>query len=170
MSIQAKTKSNEYYTPKSAWENIIDYLPKDIIYYEPFNNIKNPKSIASRQDLIDLGLTLLDKPPYNEETKENDFFLDDGKDYDAIIGNPPFSIKRNILQHIKKLNKPFVLLLPSTTINTQYMRNMFRDKLQLIVPKKRINYNYYIDTAKSCCFDTLYFCYDMNLSKDLIML
>ena len=31
-----RSKGDEYYTPISVWENIIEFLPKDKIIYEPF--------------------------------------------------------------------------------------------------------------------------------------
>tara|TARA_R110000751_G_scaffold177800_1_gene284096 strand:+ start:662 stop:1174 length:513 start_codon:yes stop_codon:yes gene_type:complete len=170
MSIISKNKSNEYYTPKSAWEDIIPYLPKDKVYLEPFNNINEPTSLLSKQYLQELGLNILDTPPYNDKTGENDFFNNDGKDWDICIGNPPFSIKQDIVKKLKELNKPFILILPTSTMNTGYFKNLFGDKLQIVIPKKRINFNYYKDDKKSCCFDCIYFCYNINLEKDLIFL
>ena len=76
MSIIHKNKSDEYYTPKSAWEDILPYLPKDKTYYEPFNNTNNPQSLKSKEYLIELGLTMVDKDPYDPETDDNNFFND----------------------------------------------------------------------------------------------
>ncbi len=170
MSIIHKNKSDEYYTPKSAWEDIIPYLPKDKIYYEPFNNTSNPQSLKSKEYLIELGLTLIDKEPYNEDTDDNNFFNDNGEGWDTCITNPPFSIKQKVVKRLKDLNKSFILILPTATINTGYFKDLFRDGLQIIIPKKRINFNYYLDNKKSCCFDCIYMCYNMNLEKDLILL
>lgn len=170
MPVIHKSKGDEYYTPKSAWEDIMPYLPKDKIYHEPFNNVNNPKSLLSKQYLSELGLTLIEREPYNEETNDNNFFDDDGSDWDICISNPPFSIKQTLLKRLKDLDKPFVLILPTSTINTGYFKDMFKDALQIIIPRRRINFNYYLNVKQSCCFDCLYICYKMNLSKDLIII
>jgi len=170
MSIIHKNKSDEYYTPKSAWEDIIPYLPKDKTYYEPFNNASNPQSLKSKEFLIELGLTMLDKDPYDPETDDNNFFSDTGEGWDICITNPPFSIKQKVVKRLKDIDRAFILILPTATINTGYFKDLFRDGLQIIIPKKRINFNYYLDNKKSCCFDCIYMCYNMNLEKDLILL
>ena len=170
MSIIHKSKSDEYYTPKSAWEDIMPYLSKDKIYYEPFNNLKEPQSLLSKKFLTELGLTLIDKEPYDDDNNTNNFFDDDGDGWDICITNCPFSIKQKVLKKLKDMDKPFVLILPTSTMNTGYFKDMFKDALQIIIPKKRINFNYYLDNKKSCCFDCLYICYKMNLEKDLIVL
>ena len=170
MSIIHKTKSNEYYTPKNAWSDIIPFLSKDKIYYEPFNNKNEPKSLMSKNYLIELGLTLINKEAYDPSNNTNNFFDDNGEGWDICITNCPFSIKQKVLKKLKDMGKPFILILPTATMNTLYFKDMFSDALQIIIPKKRINFNYYLDNKKSCCFDCIYFCYKMNLKKDLIFI
>ena len=155
-----------YFTPKSAWENIVDYLPKDKIIYEPFNDVNNPNSLLSSQYLRELGCNVISKP-YNPETNENDFFTSDYGD--CVISNPPFTLKRKVVNRLYELDKPFILIMPTSTITPQYF-NKFKNHLQIIVPKKRINFNYYKNDKKSCSFDTFYYCWKMNLQKDLIFL
>ena len=54
--------------------------------------------------------------------------------------------------------------------------DIFKDKtLQIIIPKRRIQFikiedGQYVDTGNRCNFDCLYFCYKMNLEKDIIWL
>tara|TARA_R100000388_G_C7205820_1_gene140954 strand:- start:162 stop:716 length:555 start_codon:yes stop_codon:yes gene_type:complete len=164
-----KSKGNEYYTPKKIWEKIIHLLPKDKIIYEPFNNSKYPESLKNHQTLKDLGLNMRPLKIYNEETGENDFFDDDGTEWDLCISNPPFSVKQDIIKRLVKLDKPFVLIVPTNTISCQYVSDIGKD-IQLILLKKRINFaNYLIKDGKSrCCFPTLFLCYKMDLEKDFM--
>lgn len=160
-----KSKGNEYYTPKKIWEKIIHLLPKDKIIYEPFNNSKYPNSLKNHQTLKDLGLKMRPLKIYNEETGENDFFNDDGKEWDICVSNPPFDIKQDIIKHLVKLDKPFVLIVPVNTISCKYVSDIGKD-IQLILLKKRINF---LNAGKSsCCFPTLFLCYKMKLEKDFI--
>ena len=53
-----------------------------------------------------------------------------------------------ILDRIKKLNKPFIMIMPSSKINTQYFRKLFGsddDPIQIIIPQKRIQFLKMID-------------------------
>ena len=70
--------------------------------------------------------------------------------------------------------------MPSSKINTQYFRKLFsdnKDKIQLIIPRKRIQFlkmvNGKLITDKSqmkCNFDCFYYCWKMNLSNDIVWL
>ena len=160
-----KSKGNEYYTPKNIWEKIIHLLPKDKIIYEPFNNSKYPNSLKSHQILKDLGLNMRPLKIFNEETGENNFFNDDGKEWDLCVSNPPFSIKQQIIKHLVKLDKPFVLIVPTNTISCVYISDIGKD-LQLILVKDRINF---LNAGENrCCFPSLFLCYKMNFDKDFI--
>lgn len=157
------TDHNDYMTPKSAWENIQHFIPKDKIIWEAFYG-----DGKSGDYLKELG--------FNVIHEEVDFFDNDLGD--IIVSNPPFSLCKDILKRIKELNKSFILILPSSKINTSYMREHFKGdkKLQIIIPRKRIHFTKQIngevpDGYKSCCnFDCFYYCYKMNLPNDITWL
>ena len=58
----------------------------------------------------------------------------------VIVSNPPFSKLPQILERLAHLNKPFIIIMPSSKLNTQYFKKLFADKIQIIVPEKRINF------------------------------
>ena len=125
---QTKTflKHDDYMTPKYAWENIKDYIPKDKVIWEAFFG-----DGTSGKYLRELGYNVIHEPI--------DFFENDKGD--IVVSNPPFSKSKEVLTRLKILNKPFIVLFPSSKINTQYVRNLFKDtedKLQIIIPKKRM--------------------------------
>ena len=80
------------------------------------------------------------------------------------------------MNRLYELDKPFILLFPSSKINTQYFRRWKDKGLQIIIPKKRIHFTKYIDGevpegwGNACYFDCFYYCYKMNLEKDLVWL
>jgi hypothetical protein len=68
------------------------------------------------------------------------------------------------------------MILPSSKMNTSVMRNLFKNEIQIIVPRKRIQFkklvNGKIDESAGgkCAFDCFYYCYKWNLPKDIIYL
>jgi len=161
---QAKTflKHDDYMTPKYAWDNIKDYIPKDKLIWEAFYG--DGKSGTYLQEL---GFNVIHEPL--------DFFENDLGD--IVVSNPPFSKSKEVLTRLKKLNKPFILILPSSKINTQYTRQLFKNEgLQIIIPKSRIHFEKHIEGKtpegwrNACYFDCFYYCYKMDLPKDIIWL
>tara|TARA_R110000868_G_C10457403_1_gene727045 strand:- start:32 stop:487 length:456 start_codon:yes stop_codon:yes gene_type:complete len=149
-------------TPKYAWDNIKQFIPKDKIIWEPFYG-----DGKSGEYLTELG--------FNVIHNENDFF--ENNEGEIIITNPPFSQSNVVLTRLKELNKPFILILPSGKINTQYVRNLYKNEgLQIIIPRKRIQFTKLVDGEvpdkwkSDCNFDCFYYCWKMNLPKDIIWL
>jgi hypothetical protein len=146
-------------TPKSAWEDIIDYIPKDEEIWEAFYG-----DGESGKYLDELGCKVVQEPV--------DFFENDLGD--IVVSNPPFSKCPDILKRLVELEKPFILIMPSSKINTQYFRSILKDKIQIIIPKKRIQFIKKVDDSStipnSCNFDCFYYCYKMNLGRDIIWL
>jgi len=154
---------DDYMTPKSVWEDISHLIPKDKVIWEAFYG-----DGESGKYLTELGFETIHEPI--------DFFENNlGQ---AVVSNPPFSICKEVLTRLKLLNKPFILILPSSKINTQYFRRLFskcEDKIQIIIPKKRIQFiklvNGSIETTKNACnFDCFYYCWKMNLPRDIVWL
>ena len=157
-------KHDDYMTPKYAWENIKEYIPKDKVIWEAFYG-----DGVSGSHLRDLGFQVIHE--------EIDFFTEDRGD--MLVSNPPFSKSKEVLTRLKELGKPFIMILPSSKINTQYVRNLFsntEDKLQIIIPRKRIHFLKQVkgvvpDDFKSACnFDCFYYCWKLNLPRDIVWL
>ena len=157
-------KHDDYMTPKYAWENIKDFLPKDKVIWEAFYG-----DGKSGDYLKELGFQVIHE--------EIDFFTENKGD--IIVSNPPFSQSKEVLTRLKELNKPFVVIFPSSKINTQYVRNLFKDTpdpLQIIIPRKRIHFEKKIDGKtpedwkNACNFDCFYYCWKIGLERDIIWL
>jgi len=157
LSIKQEFKHDNFYnTPKYAWEAIAHLIPKDKTLWEAFM-LDNPTS-KSMDYLSELGFDVVGSP-------DLDFFENDLGD--IIVSNPPYSIKKKIFTRLNGLDKPFILILPVSTITKQFVKCLRRDKLQIIIPDKRIQFIKGSDPLKRCWFDTCYLCYKINLEKDI---
>ncbi len=150
-------KHDDYMTPKYAWENIKQYIPKDKVIWEPFMG-----DGKSGEYLTELG--------FNVIHNHNDFF--ENNEGDVIVSNPPFSNKNKMMTRMKELDKPFILVAPSVLLCYKYFQDYFKDKLQIIVPYDRIKFRHLnsINKNYSPPYASFFFCYKMNLDKDLIFI
>jgi hypothetical protein len=150
---------DSYMTPPSAWKDIQHLIPSDKIIWEAFWG--DGKS----------GL-YLEELGFNVIHDEDDFF--ESNKGDIVVSNPPFTKVKEILQRLVEIDKPFILILPSSKINTQYVRNIFKDqgdKLQIVIPRKRIQFIKNGDELQNKCnFDCFYYCWKMNLERDITWL
>ena len=154
------TVHDDYMTPKYAWENIQHLIPRDKVIWECFYGDGNSGSY-----LQELG--------FNVIHEDIDFYKRDLGD--ILVSNPPFSELKSILIRLKELDKPFVMIMPSSKINTKYFRDLFEhEHIQIVIPRKRIQFVKLVDGVvpenyKSICnFDCFYYCWKMNLEKDIL--
>jgi hypothetical protein len=152
-------KHDDYMTPKYAWDNIKQFIPNEKVIWEAFYG-----DGKSGDNLQELGFNVIHEPI--------DFFNNDTlPEYDLICSNPPFSLSKEVLNRLYELDKPFILIFPSSKINTQYVRKWSDKGIQIIIPRKRIQFiKNGTELENKCNFDCFYYCYKMNLEKDIIWL
>ena len=150
-------KDDQYNTTPEIWEMINHLIPKDKILWEAF--MKDNWSSKSAIALRELGHDVVGNPTMD--------FFDEPPEYDIVISNPPFSIKKKIFQRLAVLDKPFILILPISTITKQYVKVLERDKVQMIIPSKRMQFERSGVELSRCWFDTCFLCYKINLSRDI---
>lgn len=140
--------NDNYFTPKEEWEKISSYLPKDKVLWEAFYG-----DGKSGQYLQELGFTVIHQP--------EDFFLVNHGD--IVVSNPPFSKKKEILQRLMELQKPFVLLMPYEVLFYKYFLP-FRDELSLLIPRNRV---LFLKDGKTerFHFDCIWFCWKTDIPK-----
>jgi len=146
------TKFDDCITPLKVWEDIERYIPRDKKIWCPFYFNGDHK-------LKELGFDIIHE--------EKDFFKYEPNEYDCIVDNPPFSLKKKILERLLLLDKPFILIMPVSTVCYQYFRQ-YKDNIQIIIPPSR--YNWAPELSSSATFDCLFYCYKMDLPKDIIWL
>tara|TARA_R110000822_G_scaffold63736_2_gene156459 strand:+ start:71 stop:547 length:477 start_codon:yes stop_codon:yes gene_type:complete len=148
-------KHDDWMTPKHAWTDIDKYIPKDKVIWEPFMG-----DGKSGQYFKEMG--------YDVIHNHNDFFL--SNEGEIIVSNPPFSLVKEIVPKLIELDKPFILLMPVSKIATQYFKS-FKNKVQIIIPDKRINFvKNGTEHKNRCNFDCFYYCYKIGLEDDITWL
>ena len=93
-----------------------------------------------------------------------------------IVSNPPFSKSKEVMKKLLEYDKPFIIIFPASKINTQYFREWKDKNLQIIIPRKRIQFIKLVDGKvpenwkNSCNFDCFYYCYKIGLKNDIVWL
>ena len=89
------------------------------------------------------------------------------------VDYPPFSELPRVLARLRELGKPFVVIMPCSTLTTRYFRDLFQD-IQVIVPRRRIQFRKLVDgvevPAGRYSFDCLYYCWRLGLPRDVVFL
>tara|TARA_R110002110_G_scaffold361319_1_gene570953 strand:+ start:16 stop:510 length:495 start_codon:yes stop_codon:yes gene_type:complete len=150
-------KDDGYMTPKIVFKSIAHLVPNDKIIWESFYGNGD-----SGKFLKELG--------FEVQSKDVDFFDDQSFEYDILISNPPYSIKAKVFKKLSEIDKPFMMLVPVATITKQYLKKYFKDKIQLVIPEKRIQFIKNGVQNNRNYFDTIWICYKMNFDKDIIFL
>jgi hypothetical protein len=147
--------TDEIYTPKYAINPLLPFLKeKTIIWDSAFGTGRLAKYFEDKGFVV-VGDDSID-------------FLNDDLDCSYIITNPPYSMKDEFLKRGFELEKPFAFLMPLTALEGKKRGELFRKYgIQLIIPNKRINF-IMPNKQGSSWFATAWFCYKLNLPKDLM--
>ena len=153
---------DEYNTPRYLWEDVKEYLPsKDKIVWEAFYGNGKSGNILS-----DVGCTVIQS--------DVDFFSEENTKIintcDVIVSNIPFSIKKNVLTRLKEIDKPFLIIMPASTMFTKYLKEICGNEIQIIIPRKRMHFEKNGVIMKRTSFDSCYFCYKFDLKNDITWL
>tara|TARA_R110000851_G_scaffold67874_3_gene153009 strand:- start:4275 stop:4811 length:537 start_codon:yes stop_codon:yes gene_type:complete len=166
------TDHDDWMTPVSAWRDlihnqIVKHTPK--VIWEPFYG---DGTSGTNLETLFPASRIIHQP--------EDFFVTD-HECDIIITNPPFTLKKQVFQRLVELGKPFIILCPSSMINTRYMADLFADHgdaespLQICIPRKRIQFLKMVDGKVDpdqkgrCNFDCFYYCWKMGLREGDIL-
>ena len=168
---------DQYYTPKIAWEKIAHLIPTDSIIWEAF--LLNSKKSKSIQYLKELNFKVVGNTKWNFLKKSKDKVF--RKKYNLIVSNPPFetNIKIKILKRLVKNNKPFIIIMNSMNIHSNYFNDIFKEKrkhLQIIYPRGKLHFERLdektkqTELKKNTSFYCIYVAYKMKLkTKDLYL-
>tara|TARA_B110000971_G_C19700984_1_gene359840 strand:- start:57 stop:566 length:510 start_codon:yes stop_codon:yes gene_type:complete len=150
-------KDDDYETTKEILEMLLPYIKDFTKIYDPFYCAGRVK-----KDWEELG-----KICYNE--KLDAFNRTPPEDFDITISNIPFSMKEKCMKLFIKLEKPFIILMPIDAMGSKWINKYF-DKLQFIIPRKRLNFSKDGKMGTGSWFDTCFYCYGLNLDKTITKL
>ena len=159
MSFTNDNDSDNYATDKIGWDIIKEYIPKDKTLWCPFYCDGKQKEY-----LNELGFE-------NVIHKDEDFF-ENYYENTIVIDNPPFSKFKIICERLKLLDQPFILIGFSKIILMKWFQRLFKEELQIIIPFKRPTFTHLVNPKKGYTppYGVQYYCYKMNLKKDLIFI
>ena len=127
--------NDECYTPDYAVQPILEYIPKDVTVWCPFDTEESQfvKLIRERIGKENVEYSHLDNG--------QDFFQYEPDDWDMMVSNPPFSKKKKFFQRALSFNKPFALIMTNTWLNDSAPKQLFKDRdLQLLMFDKRMKF------------------------------
>lgn len=160
------TNNDDFFTTESTWQQISKIVPKGKVVSMPFYS---PYSTPDKK----LGKFVENEIIYQDE----DFFEHDRGD--IVIDNPPFSIKGKIIKKLVERDKPFGLILPVSSMCYKYMRETMNNsgkRFQICIFKGRPTYikcspeGELRDDKKSPAFDSIVFCWGLDLEQDITFL
>jgi hypothetical protein len=134
---------DNYETPDSALDLILEKIDKSLVIWEPFYCTGR-----SGEYMRSKGYTVI------HENK--DFFTYEPDSYDIIVTNPPYSKRAPIFERLKYLNKPFSVLVPISTICNQYFTCHEFGMPSFIIPKKRVQFLNNGALRKKVSFDAVW--------------
>ena len=153
---------DRYGTSKYIYGMLTDFVDKNKVIYNPFFLDGKAKTY-----LNELGY---DHVIHNDE----DFFENYNKyEYDIIITNPPYTIKKKIFKKLYEINKPFIVIVPIATITKLFIKEIFKsdvERLQMIIPNRRMQFEKNGNQLKRCYFDCVFLCFKLSLKKHIIYL
>lgn len=131
----ANSHNDEYYTPSYAIEPLLKYLPNPpYTIWCPFDT---PESNFVKE-FIKQGYEVI----ATHIKTGQDFFTEPMPECDAIISNPPYSLKTEVLQRLFDIGKPFAMLVGVVGLfESQKRFNMFKNnKFELLYFNLRVSY------------------------------
>ena len=161
MSVFNKKKydngSCDWNTPKKVWDIVIPFIPKEKEIWMPFYNDGYCGDVLKEK-----GFNVV---------HTNEDFWENNKG-EIVVDNPPYKVegivktKEKIIKRLMELNKPFMLLVPTTTIQTKYFKNLHDGNFQLLIPKNKYDFEKSEGVKSICPFYTLWLCWKMDFPKD----
>ncbi len=129
----SSVKNDEYYTPAYAVVPLLPYLKRFNTIWCPFDTVQSNFVDVLQND----GREVI----YTHIENGEDFFQIN-IECDAIVSNPPYSLKNEVLEKLFALGKPFAMLLVLTGLFDSRRRySMFsNNRFEILLFNARVDY------------------------------
>ncbi|WP_263378460.1 hypothetical protein [Granulicella paludicola] len=140
---------DKFQTPASALDPLIPYLDRKWEIWEPSCGEGNLLKGFWDRGFQASGTDIIEG---------YDFLSYDLGRFNAIVTNPPFSVKQKFLARCYEFGKPFALLMPLTTFDSKERQRLFHERgIQVIFMAKRVNFETPSGKGSSAWFATARF-------------
>lgn len=148
-------KTDEWYTPEIAVQIIVPYL-----IARNFNKILCPFDKPESWFVKTLTENGFDVTYSHIDTGIDFFRIENLNDYDAIVSNPPYSRRQEVLERLFEAKVPFAMIMNMNGLFDNRKRwEMFRDnEFELLVPMGRIHFFNNDCDGSSPQFQSVYVC------------
>jgi hypothetical protein len=153
-------RPDHFQTPASALDPLVPFLKKDWLIWEP---------ACGKGNLV-RGLQERGFQAHGTDILNGHCFIS-GNEYlsQAIVTNPPFSLKHKFLARCYQIGNPFALLMPLTTFDSKERQKLFHERgIQVIFMPKRVNFETPNGKGSSSWFATAWFCWGLELPSQLV--
>lgn len=150
-----QSNTDEWYTPRDCVELIVPFLVE-----KNMHKILCPFDTADSnyvKVLTERGFDVT----YGHISDGQDFFtIDNLRDYDAVVSNPPFSKRESILERLFTSRVPFAMILNFNGLFDSAKRwKLFRDnRFELLIPNGRMHFYNEECVSNSPNFQSVYVC------------
>ena len=153
------------YTPAYALDPLLSYIRREWIVWEPAAGSGNIHSVMlHRVGTREQAGAVASDIHGNFANPSRNFFDWQPGLFDAIVTNPPYSIKFDWLARCYELGKPFALLVPVETIGAQSAQKLMeRYGCELLLLNRRVNFIMPNkgEAGSSAQFPVLWLCWQM---------
>ena len=153
-----QSNTDEWYTPRDCVELIVPFLQKG-----GYKRILCPFDTAESQYVKVLTERGFDVTYGHIATGQDFFDIDNLRDYDAVVSNPPFSKREAILERLFNSRVPFALVLNFNGLFDSKKRwELFKNnKFELLIPLGRMHFYNEECQGNSPNFQSVYVCSGM---------
>lgn len=165
-------KNDEYYTPDWCMDYILPFLKKlkgkkeDFTIWEPACGKKQMiVKYLTRHGIKAVGTCITKGQKFNFLTHKPTF------QFDMILTNPPFTLKKEFIDKCLEYKKPFIVLVPVRILdNTSWYPIYLKNNFSFLIPRKRIDYIKQNGDKSKSAFQSMFLCYGLKLNQKLMFL
>lgn len=154
MKRKDKIRNDEWYTLEYAVLPLLEYIPKGSTILCPFD--------LWTSEFVQVFLKKGYEVIYSHIDSMNpkDFFTytkEEVKEFDYIISNPPYSLRKQVMSKLEELQKPYAMLIPLVSVALKDIRINLHNN-ELLVFDKRLKFKDYNGKINSAASEICYLC------------
>lgn len=162
MPPKAAGRSDIFHTPDWPIDSLVRYLPKEWKLWESADHNEGRIVQRLRHHGYDVtGTDILNGFDFLSP-------LMPPPEFDAIVTNPPYSIKDKWLQRCYDLGKPFALLMPITAMGEQERYRMYKKYgISILMLPERVDFVTPSGEGSGAWFYCAWFCWNIPLPSQI---